>query len=85
MQLFEPMAFFRGILKRFFSGVKFSLYRGQCFDGLVVSFNFMIDSLEGLPQSSSSFSFFLSFSFQDCVSFPPLWMHFLLLQLVFDI
>ena len=45
-----------------FSSVSFSLYRDHCFDGVVVSFNFMIDSLLGLALSFSIFSFFLPFS-----------------------
>ena len=40
----------------FFSGVVLTLYRGHSFDGLVVSFNFTIDSFYGLVLS---FSFFL--------------------------
>ena len=44
----------------------FSLYIGPCFDGVVVSFNFEIDSVLGLPLSFPSPSF-NSLSLPKCV------------------
>ena len=53
-----------------FSGVKFDLYRGHCFDGLVVSFNSVIDFLCTLALSLL-FPLFLFFSCLECI----LWLH----------
>ena len=50
------MAFFKELLM-FFSSVVFSLYRGHCSDGVVVSFNFLIDSLWRLVLLSLLFLF----------------------------
>ena len=68
-----------------FSGVVSSLYRSHCFDGLVVSFNFLINSFLGLvlPFTSFSFSFFLSFSFSECVSCSLYWVSFIYLFIYF--